>query len=120
MTAPSGNRTLDSFVPGSVGLRPMLRVVHLGRPARLLGCNKEKRRVVANRFKDSKDPFRTVIVRMTCAGRSACLTASNHSLIHHGSRAEARATFRALSPSPSAPGWERETWNLKPGTNPHA
>jgi hypothetical protein len=29
----------------------------------------------------------------------------------------ARITSR---PSPSSAGWELETWNLKPGTDPHA
>ena len=89
--APIGNRTFDSFAPGSVGLRPTLHVVHLGRPAWLprlqqgeaprhgeqVDSSAAPRRIrpagclsavcLASRqlarLKDSKDPFRIVIVR---------------------------------------------------------
>lgn len=47
----------------SVGLRPTLCVVYLGRPARSLDCSKDKRRKLAYRFKDAGDPFRIVTVR---------------------------------------------------------
>ncbi len=42
------SRTFDSFAPGSVGLCPTLRDVHLGRPLSSLGCSKDKRRKLVN------------------------------------------------------------------------
>ena len=57
-------------------------------PLRSLGCNKQRRRTMAKRFKDSKDPFRLVIVRdMWLTGFDApCLTTmyADKPMVGHG------------------------------------